>query len=751
MLRRRPVSGAPVASGASGNLKRSFGTFQLTMFGVGATIGTGIFFVLAQAVPEAGPGVIVSFIIAGIAAGLAAICYAELASAVPISGSAYSYAYTTLGEAVAMVVAACLLLEYGVATAAVAVGWSGYVNKLLSNLFGFQMPHVLSAAPWDTHPGWVNLPAVILIGLCALLLIRGASESARVNAIMVLIKLGVLGMFMIIAFSAYSADHLKDFVPFGVAGIGSAAGTIFFSYIGLDAVSTAGDEVKDPQKTMPRALIAALVVVTGVYVLVALAALGTQPWQDFAEQETAGLAIILDNVTHGEWASTILAAGAVVSIFTVTLVTMYGQTRILFAMGRDGLLPARFAKVNPRTMTPVHNTVIVAIFASTLAAFIPLDSLADMVSIGTLTAFSVVAVGVIVLRVREPDLPRGFKVPGYPVTPVLSVLACGYILDLAGVQRMGGGGSDLLPDVGSAPQCAQRGSAVTIVVGYLAGKVGPSALHLAVRVARMHKTSLTVATIVRRHWPTPSLARVDAEYELWSEQLAAASAREAQRYLRRLADGIEVSYHHRAHRSVSAGLLDVVEELEAEVLVLGSFPSGRRARVLIGSTADRLLHSSPVPVAITPRRYRCYTDRLTRLSCGYSATSGSVDVVRRCGHLASRYGVPMRVITFAVRGRTMYPPEVGLHAEASVLEAWAAQARELLEKLRINGVVSEDVVLQVVTGNGWAQALDAADWQDGEILALGTSPFGDVARVFLGSWSGKIIRYSPVPVLVLPG
>ncbi len=217
MLRRRPVSGAPVASGASGNLKRSFGTFQLTMFGVGATIGTGIFFVLAQAVPEAGPGVIVSFIIAGIAAGLAAICYAELASAVPISGSAYSYAYTTLGEAVAMVVAACLLLEYGVATAAVAVGWSGYVNKLLSNLFGFQMPHVLSAAPWDTHPGWVNLPAVILIGLCALLLIRGASESARVNAIMVLIKLGVLGMFMIIAFSAYSADHLKDFVPFGVA------------------------------------------------------------------------------------------------------------------------------------------------------------------------------------------------------------------------------------------------------------------------------------------------------------------------------------------------------------------------------------------------------------------------------------------------------------------------------------------------------------------------------------------------------
>lgn len=433
MLRRRPVGGAPVAEGAASGLKRSFGTFQLTLFGVGSTIGTGIFFVLSQAVPEAGPGVIVSFLIAGIAAGLAAICYAELASAVPVSGSSYSYAYTTLGEGVAIVVAACLLLEYGVATAAVAVGWSGYLNKLLHNLFGVELPHALSAAPWDKPPegvahGWVNLPAVILIVLCALLLIRGASESAKVNTVMVLVKLGVLGMFVVIAFTAFDDGNLRDFAPFGVAGIGSAAGTIFFSYIGLDAVSTAGDEVKDPQKTMPRALIAALFVVTGVYILVALAALGTQPWQSFAAQENAGLATILDNVTRGKWAGTILAAGAVISIFTVTLVTLYGMTRILFAMGRDGLLPSRFATVNPRTMTPVNNTVMVAVAASALAAFVPLEKLADMVSIGTLTAFIVVSAGVIILRVREPDLPRGFRVPGYPVTPILSVLACGYIL-----------------------------------------------------------------------------------------------------------------------------------------------------------------------------------------------------------------------------------------------------------------------------------------------------------------------------------
>ncbi|MES3635628.1 amino acid permease [Mycobacterium intracellulare] len=428
LLRRRPVVGAHVAPGAAEGLKRGIGTFQLTMFGVGSTIGTGIFFVMSVAVPEAGPGVIVSFLLAGLAAGLAAVCYAELASAVPVSGSSYSYAYTTLGEVVAMGVAACLLLEYGVATAAVAVNWSGYLNRLLSNVVGFQLPHALSAAPWDAQSGYVNVPAIALIGMCALLLVRGASESAKVNAIMVMIKLGVLVVFAIVAFTAFDAHHLQDFAPFGVAGIGSAAGTIFFSYIGLDAVSTAGDEVNNPQKTIPRALIAALLTVTGVYVLVAVAALGAQPWQAFAGQQEAGLATILENVTHGSWAGSIIAAGAVISIFSVTLVTMYGLTRILFAMGRDGLLPARFAKVNPRTMTPVNNTVIVALAASTLAAFVPLQKLADMVSIGTLTAFVVVSVGVIVLRVREPDLPRGFKVPGYPVTPVLSVAACGYIL-----------------------------------------------------------------------------------------------------------------------------------------------------------------------------------------------------------------------------------------------------------------------------------------------------------------------------------
>ncbi|GJF12928.1 amino acid permease [Mycolicibacterium cyprinidarum] len=427
MLRRRPVIGAPVAHGASESLKRTIGTFQLTMFGVGSTVGTGIFFVLSVAVPEAGPGVVISFAIAGVAAGLAVICYAELASAVPVSGSTYSYAYTTLGEVVAMGVAACLLLEYGVATASVAVGWSQYVNKLLQNFFGHGLPQVLSAAPWDINPGFVNLPAIVLVALCALLLIRGASESATVNTVMVLIKLGVLVMFTVIAFTAFDADRFAEFAPYGGAGISVAAGTIFFSYIGMDAVSTAGDEVKNPQKTMPRALIAALLTVTVVYLLVAVAALGAQSWVDFEGQE-AGLAAILDVVTGANYWGTVLAAGAVISIFSVTLVTLYGQTRILFAMGRDGLLPSMFAKVNARSMTPVNNTIIAAVVISILAGFIPLSYLADMVSIGTLVAFIVVSLGVIILRVREPDLPRGFRVPGYPVTPVLAILACMYIL-----------------------------------------------------------------------------------------------------------------------------------------------------------------------------------------------------------------------------------------------------------------------------------------------------------------------------------
>jgi basic amino acid/polyamine antiporter, APA family len=287
-------------------------------------------------VPEAGPAVIWSFVIAGAVAGFTAICYAELASAVPVSGSSYSYAYATLGEGVAMIVPACLLLEYGVSAAAVAVGWSQYLNELFDNLFSFTIPESIAQAP--EQGGVFNLPAVVLIWLCTLLLLRGASESAKINAIMVMIKLGVLAFFVVIAVTGWDSDNLSDFAPAGLNGVTSAAGIIFFSFIGLDAVSTAGEEVKNPRRTMPLAILFALVVVTGLYALVAVVAVAAQPLADFTDQE-AGLSAILEKVTGSTWPATILAAGAVISIFSVTLVVLYGQSRILFAMARDGMIP----------------------------------------------------------------------------------------------------------------------------------------------------------------------------------------------------------------------------------------------------------------------------------------------------------------------------------------------------------------------------------------------------------------------------
>ncbi|BBZ70815.1 universal stress protein [Mycobacterium paraseoulense] len=300
---------------------------------------------------------------------------------------------------------------------------------------------------------------------------------------------------------------------------------------------------------------------------------------------------------------------------------------------------------------------------------------------------------------------------------------------------------------------------MTVVVGYRAGQVGLSGLHLGVRIARTWGTSLTVATIVPKPWLTPSRARIDAEFELWADALAAESAKEAARFLDTVADGIEATYVHRAHGSVSGGLLEVIHQVDADVLVLGSLPSGGRGLgappagggVLIGSTADWLLHASTAPVAISPPDYRSHQGKLTRLTCAYSATPDAIDVVKRCFAFGQRFGVPVRVITFAVRGKTMYPPEVGLEVEGQVLQAWASQVRDILEGLKTDRIVGEDVALQVVTGRSWKEALAKADWQEGELLVLGTRPRGDIRRVFLGSRSTKIIRESPVPVLVLTG
>jgi APA family basic amino acid/polyamine antiporter len=428
LLRCKPVRALAdeVAEGERrGGLARSIGLFQLVMLGVGATVGTGIFVALTAAVPEAGPAVVVSFVIAGVTAALTALCYAELASTIPVSGSSYSYAYATLGEFCAFVVGACLLLEYAVSASAIAVGWGQYLNELFRDIFGWQMPEAISQPPGAG--GIVNVPAMVLIAICAALLLRGARESTTVNAVLVIVKLGVLALFAAIAFTAFKGEHLTPFTPHGWVGVGTAASTIFFSYIGIDAVSTAGDEVKDPGRTLPLGIIVSLLLVTGVYLLVAFAAVGAQPWTAFAGQD-AGLAVILRNITGAAWPSMLFSIGAIISIFSVTLVVMYGQTRILFAMSRDGLLPKLFQKLDPKTQAPLANTCIVAVFIAVLAAVVPLDVLVNLTSMGTLTAFAVVSLGVIILRRTRPDLQRGFRVPLFPIVPIASVAFCLYLM-----------------------------------------------------------------------------------------------------------------------------------------------------------------------------------------------------------------------------------------------------------------------------------------------------------------------------------
>ncbi|RBY93967.1 amino acid permease [Blastococcus sp. TBT05-19] len=431
LFRRKPVAALVAESEQGSGLARRMGLIPLMCLGIGSTIGTGIFFVLSTAVPEAGPAVVVSFVLAAITAALTALCYAELASSIPAAGSSYTYAYATLGEVVAYGVGWCLVLEYGVSSSAVAVGWSEYLNQLLDDTLGVRIPDALSAAPGAG--GLVNLPALFLVLMCALLLVRGVRESARANVVMVVVKIAVLLLFAVIAFTAFEQGNFTPFAPMGVAGISMAASSIFFSFIGLDAVSTAGEEVKDARRNLPLAIIGALVVVTVVYLLVAFSAVGAQPAEGFEGQE-AGLAVILQDVTGSSWPAILLAAGAVVSIFSVTLVTMYGQTRILFSMSRDGMVPAFFSRVDERRRTPVRGTVAVALFVGALAGFVPLDFLIDLTSMGTLVAFTVVSVGVIVLRRIAPDLPRGFRVPGYPVVPVLSIAFCAYLITgLSGV------------------------------------------------------------------------------------------------------------------------------------------------------------------------------------------------------------------------------------------------------------------------------------------------------------------------------
>ncbi|MFE6161065.1 amino acid permease [Streptomyces sp. NPDC056486] len=425
LMRRKPVEllVAEGGQGEGGSLRRSLGMWQLTMISIGATLGTGIFVVLGESVPKAGPAVTISFVIAGLTALFSALSYAELAGSIPVAGSSYSYAYATMGELVAWVCGWCLVLEYGVSVAAVAVGWGEYLNELLDGTIGVTIPDVLSSAPGEG--GVINLPGLIVVLLAMVFLLGGAKESATANTIMVIVKIAALVLFCTIGFMGFKSGNYSDFMPLGTAGVSAAAASLFFSYIGFDAASTAGEEAKNPQRDLPRAIMLSLVIVTALYVLVAAVAVGAWNWKDFEGSE-ATLAAIMNDVTgQGMW-GTILAAGAVISIASVVLTVLYGQTRVLFAMSRDGLVPKVFGKVSKKTGTPRVNTVIVSLFCAALASVIPLGKLVDATSIGTLFAFGLVNIAVIVLRRTRPDMPRTFRVPLGWLFPVLGFGFCAY-------------------------------------------------------------------------------------------------------------------------------------------------------------------------------------------------------------------------------------------------------------------------------------------------------------------------------------
>jgi len=376
-------------------------------------------------VPLAGPAIVVSFVLAGITALFSALSYAELAGLIPASGSSYSYTYATLGEIVAWVCGWCLVLEYGVSVAAVAVGWGQYVNELLHLVTGLRIPDVLSQPPGAG--GIINIPAVLVVVISMLVLLGGAKGSARTNAILVWVKIGALLMFCAVAFTAFRAGNLQPLFPLGLAGMSAGAATLFFSYIGFDAASTAGEEAKNPQRDLPRAIILSLVVITALYCAVALAAVGAMPWQGFEGTEAALSRVLTDNVSGSIW-PILLSIGAVVATTSVVLTVLYGQTRILYAMSRDGLVPSIFAKLSPKTGVPFVNTVVVGLFIAVLAALVPLGSLADATSIGTLFAFALVNIAVLILRRTEPDRERTFRVPFAPVTPLLGLGFCVYMM-----------------------------------------------------------------------------------------------------------------------------------------------------------------------------------------------------------------------------------------------------------------------------------------------------------------------------------
>lgn len=406
-----------------GGLAKVLGPFDLVLMGIGAIVGTGIFVLTGTGALTAGPALSLSFVVAAVACCFAALCYAEFASTVPVAGSIYTYSYATLGELAAWMIGWDLLLEYGLAAAAVSVGWSGYFQSLLAG-FGIALPAALTAAP-GALPGvttFINLPALVIMLLLTAMLGWGVRESARLNNIMVAIKVGVVLLFIIFGARHVQPANWQPYMPFGYHGMLSAAALVFFAFIGFDAVTSAAEEVKKPSRDLPIGIIGSLAVCAVLYVVVSAIMTGIVPYQKFlGVDHPVSLAL---QYAGENWIAGFVDLGAILGMTTVILVMAFGQTRIIFAMSRDGLLPKRLSTVHPRFHTPFFATWLVGIVFGLIAAVIPLNILAELINIGTLAAFTMVSIAVVVLRKKRPDLPRAFRCPGVPYVPALAVILC---------------------------------------------------------------------------------------------------------------------------------------------------------------------------------------------------------------------------------------------------------------------------------------------------------------------------------------
>jgi APA family basic amino acid/polyamine antiporter len=426
-------------------LKRSLSAFDLTLLGIGAIIGTGIFVLTGTAAAnQAGPAIVLSYVAAGLACGFAALCYAEFASMIPIAGSAYTYAYATLGELFAWMIGWDLILEYAVGSMTVAIGWSGYMQRLLAG-WDIHIPVSLGAAYGSAPGAFINLPAVLIVLGIMTLLVIGVRESARANAVMVTVKVVVVLFFLAAGFTYVDPQNWEPYMPYGIPGVMAAAAVVFFAYIGFDAVSTTAEEAKNPQRDLPIGIMASLVICTVLYLAVSAVLSGIIPVTHYRSLADAlpGVTIVPPeesvrflnapvayalSVINLDWAAGLVSAGAVAGITSVLLVMLLSQPRIFFAMSRDGLLPAAVSKVHPRFGTPYITTIITCVIVAVIAGFTQIQVVGEMTSIGTLFAFVVVCAAVLILRVKRPEARRPFRVPFGPVFPILGVLSCLYLM-----------------------------------------------------------------------------------------------------------------------------------------------------------------------------------------------------------------------------------------------------------------------------------------------------------------------------------